>query len=91
MKIKNYLLSINTVFAGKVTILLIIGQIIFPKPALAYLDPGTGSYLVQIFAASLFAGLYMIKRFWTNIKDFFAYIFSRSKRENTKNNTNEDK
>jgi hypothetical protein len=33
--------------------------VIFPPRAHAYLDPGTGSYLLQITAAVFFAGIIM--------------------------------
>jgi len=35
---------------------------------LAYLDPGTGSFLLQVAAGGLFGGLYVIKRFWRQAK-----------------------
>ena len=44
----------------------------------AYLDPGTGSFLLQILIAGFFGTLYAIKVFWTHIKDFFSKIFNRS-------------
>lgn len=76
---------------AKLVLLLILGQVVFPQASYAYLDPGTGSYLIQILGASLFAGLYMVKRFWTDIKNFFALLFSRSKKEKSKDKSHEDK
>lgn len=76
---------------ANLVILLFLGQIVFPQASYAYLDPGTGSYLIQILGASLFAGLYMVKRFWTDIKNFFALLFSRSQKEKSKGKSNEDK
>ncbi|MGE5245368.1 MAG: hypothetical protein ACM3SQ_14160 [Betaproteobacteria bacterium] len=32
--------------------------------AWAYIDPGTGSYLFQIAAAGLLAGVYTMRRYW---------------------------
>ena len=40
--------------------------------AFAYLDPGTGSYLVQILIAGLVGAAFSIKIFWQRIKDFFS-------------------
>ena len=49
----------------------------FTKPAHAYLDPGTGSFIFQILIAGLVGGLYMIKTFWKNILGFFKKVFGR--------------
>ena len=38
---------------------------------LAYLDPGSGSFLFQILIAGLLAGLYATKTSWSRIQDFF--------------------
>lgn len=52
----------------------------------AYIDPGTGSYLLQIIAAVLFASGLTIKIFWGKIKAFF----SKSKPEGEHKNEHED-
>ncbi|MFT6765692.1 MAG: hypothetical protein ACJAZS_000577 [Alteromonas naphthalenivorans] len=36
-----------------------------------YIDPGTGSYLLQLLAAGLVGGLYGIKTYWSTIKSYF--------------------
>ena len=56
-------------------IVLVCILISIPMKAFAYLDPGTGSYIVQILLASLFGVLFAVKLFWTNIKLFFMKIF----------------
>jgi hypothetical protein len=38
---------------------------------LAYLDPGTGSFLLQIGAGAVFGGLLFLKRFWRQVKGLF--------------------
>lgn len=45
--------------------------------ARAYVDPGTGSYVLQIVIAGLVAGLFAIKTFWLNIVAFFNGILGR--------------
>lgn len=40
---------------------------IFP---LAYLDPGSGSFLFQLLIAGVLAGLYTMKGAWARLKDF---------------------
>ena len=56
-----------------------------PLEAHAYLDPGTGSYVLQIAIAALFAGLFSIKLFWRKIKTYLKNLFTRDeKREGIK-------
>ena len=57
---------------------IILLGLILPADAHAYLDPGTGSYLLQIVIASLFGILISIRMFWGRIKTFFAKLFSRN-------------
>ncbi len=37
------------------------------RPAHAYLDPGTGSYALQVTIAGVFGALFSVKMFWSNI------------------------
>lgn len=37
-----------------------------------YIDPGTGSLVVQILIASLIGSLFMLKIYWKRIKTFFS-------------------
>lgn len=46
-----------------------------------YIDPGSGSYLVQVIIAAVLGGAFWIKRFWRNIKLFFTSLFTRRKKE----------
>jgi hypothetical protein len=41
----------------------------------AYLDPGTGSIILQVLIAGLCGGLFAIKLFWRQIKTFFKNLF----------------
>jgi hypothetical protein len=43
----------------------------------AYIDPGTGSYFLQILIASLLGVAFAAKVFWKNIKAFFSNLFSK--------------
>jgi len=52
----------------------------FPLCVYAYIDPGTGSYIIQIIIAALFGISFGIKLFWGKIKVFFAQkVFKTSK------------
>jgi hypothetical protein len=43
-----------------------------------YIDPGTGSLIIQAAIAALAGGVYLIKVFWNRIKGFFGKLFSKS-------------
>jgi len=58
-------------------ILIVTLQFVLLQNAFAYLDPGTGSYVFQVLAATLIGGLFAIKIFWQKIKDFFVNLFSK--------------
>jgi hypothetical protein len=46
--------------------------ILTPWLAFAYIDPGTGSYVIQVVLAAVFGGLVVLKVFWGKIKSFFT-------------------
>lgn len=50
------------------------------KNAHAYLDPGTGSFILQVLAAGALGGLFAVKTFWGNITTFFSNILSKNKK-----------
>lgn len=54
---------------------------LFPDRSYAYLDPGTGSYILQIAAAVFFAGIFVVKTWWTHIKNLILKIFKRKGKE----------
>ncbi len=48
---------------------------------LAYLDPGSGSLLLQLALAALLGAAVLIRAFWKRIKAFFARLFGRGGKE----------
>jgi hypothetical protein len=46
---------------------------------LAYLDPGSGSFILQLLLASLLALLVLVKAYWQKIKTIFTRLFSKGK------------
>lgn len=42
------------------------------KILLLYIDPGSGSYLVQMIIAGVLAGLFYFKNLWWKVKSFFT-------------------
>ena len=55
-------------------------KIVFPYNVYAYLDPGTGSYVLQLAIAALLGGLYAVKLFWKRITNFLKNIFTKGKK-----------
>ncbi len=53
---------------------------------LAYIDPGSGSYLVQLLVAGVLGAGYALKLYWAKFKSFFT----RRKEEPTSDETRED-
>ena len=62
-------------------VFFILTFLMFQKPAYAYLDPGSGSYILQMLAGGLLAASFAIKTFWKNIKSFFTNLFSKKKKD----------
>ena len=54
---------------------ILIGHVL-SRDAYAYLDPGTGSYVLQVLVASFVAGAFAVKTFWAAIRDFVVRLFS---------------
>lgn len=46
-------------------------------PANAYLDPGTGSMIIQVLIATFAGVIYAIKLQWNNLKVFCSKLFSK--------------
>lgn len=46
-----------------------------------YLDPGSGSYFVQLLLASLMGALFVLGVYRRKVTDFFRKLFSRDKTE----------
>jgi hypothetical protein len=59
-------------------LLAVLASLLLVREAHAYLDPGAGSYILQILIASLFGALFMLKVFWGRIVGFFSKGSSKS-------------
>ena len=52
--------------------IIFIGAILcFVPSAFAYLDPGSGSYILQAIVAGALGGAYAVKLYWFKIVSFF--------------------
>jgi hypothetical protein len=43
---------------------------------LAYLDPGSGSYLIQLLVAAALGGLLLLRLYWQRVKSFVRRVFT---------------
>lgn len=50
----------------------IAASIVNPAPAYAYLDPATGSMIIQIVSGAVLGVVLIVKTYWRRIKGFFS-------------------
>lgn len=53
-------------------VVLTVLVILTPRPALAYLDPGTGAMLLQLLFGGVAGALVLVKLYWTRLKGLFV-------------------
>ena len=53
-------------------LLIVLLFIFWPSTAHAYLDPGSGSLILQVLIGGIAAGLLAVKTYWLKIKAFFC-------------------
>ena len=51
--------------------------LISARDAFAYVDPGTGSYVLQLIMAGLLAAAFALKSYWKSITAFFSRLLSK--------------
>ena len=49
-----------------------VGTLLLWQDAFAYIDPGTGSLMIQWLFGMVLAGFAMLNVYWQRIKNFFA-------------------
>lgn len=59
---------------------LLLAVLAFPKTTHAYLDPGTGSFIIQIILSVVLGGIFAFKMFFAKIKQTIKKIFSKNKK-----------
>ena len=62
----KYLTHTSVLTAGAI----LLFHLMVPSRVYAYLDPGSGSYFLQIGLAALLGILFAVKLFWQKIKGF---------------------
>ena len=54
-------------------LLLVIGE----RPAEAYIDPGTASYVFQVIAGAILGGVFLLRTYWTRVVTTVRSLVSR--------------
>jgi hypothetical protein len=62
-------------------IILTVFSLFFATQAYAYIDPGTGSMLIQALIGAVAAVSVSIGIFWRHIRSFLDRLFGRNKNE----------
>jgi len=63
--------------AGVPAIFGLLLLLAFARPAYGYIDPGTGSFVIQVLVGSALGCLLAIKIFWRRIVGFVGRLFGR--------------
>jgi hypothetical protein len=58
-------------------LLVAVVALSFPQYVYSYIDPGTGSYIIQIVIAAFVAVSFVVKVYWLKIKGFVGRLFSK--------------
>jgi hypothetical protein len=66
----------------RILILTVAVGVLFPRDAFAYLDPGTGSMILQVIIGAIAAALVSIKLAWRRIVDVVGSVFGRKPEPN---------
>ena len=47
----------------------------------AYLDPGSGSFFLQLLLATLMGALFLVGAYWKKVKSFVRNLFSKRQKD----------
>ena len=68
------LAMINSRIVIRIAVYSAIFYFVLAVPIHAYIDPGSGSYFLQLLIAGLLAGLYSLKIYWAKVRGFLGKI-----------------
>ena len=69
---------------------LLLAALSIPTAAAAYVDPGTGSYFLQILIAGILGAAFTLKLYWRRIKSFLTGTRSGQKGAEEERQAGED-
>ena len=58
---------------GSVFLLLVISE----RPAEAYIEPGTASYVFQVIAGAVLGGVFLLRTYWNRVATRFRALVTR--------------
>ncbi len=65
----------------KLLLLVLFLNFLFTYNANAYIDPGTGSYMFQMFIATALGASFAVKTYWGKIIGFITKPFSKNSKD----------
>jgi hypothetical protein len=65
----------------RILLLLTLLLLALPSIAHAYLDPGTGSYVVQLLIGTVLGGLFAVGMFWRRVVASIKRFFKRGSKD----------
>ncbi|GAH84215.1 unnamed protein product [marine sediment metagenome] len=68
-------------FDRTTVILAALFVLVLTRQAYGYIDPGTGSFILQVLLASLLGTAVAVKMFWRQIVGYFGKLFSRRRKD----------
>lgn len=66
----------------KIILFLLIYNSVLINNAYAYLDPGTGSIILQAILGAIAAGFSYCAFYWNKVKKFFKKLFKKKEKNN---------
>ena len=67
---------LQTAFFPLMSIVLLL-LLVSERPAEAYIDPGSASYLFQLVAGALLGGLFLLRTYWNRVVTTLRSLVSR--------------
>jgi hypothetical protein len=64
-------------------LVVLAALLLLPSLAQAYLDPGTGSYAVQLLIGTLLGGLFAIGVFWRRVIGWVKHLFKGGSKDDS--------
>lgn len=65
--------------------LLLFFGFLTPLSVFAYLDPGTGSFIIHVIVGGIVGVSYAVRVFWRNIKNAAYFVIGGHRKENKEN------
>ena len=65
---------------NKIIFLVVTISVMATNDAFAYLDPGTGSIILQAILGAIAAGFSYCVFYWNKVKNFFLIFFKKKKK-----------